>query len=341
MKRKVLILGGGGFIGSAIARILSNRDNYDITIADNFYHNQDDKTFMQFIEEKNINLIKADFTETSSFDLLESYYDDFYMLASMIGVNNTLENPHEIIRVNTALIYNSLEWVKENSIKNVLFTSTSECYSGTIDKFDYKVPTSEDIPLCIDPIDHPRFTYAVTKMLGESGFLNYSRIFDFNCKIIRYNNIIGPKMGFGHVIPHLVERFMDGESPFKIYGGNQTRAFCDIDDGALGTIQAMECENAKHEIFHIGNDVEITIEELVKETGIYFNYKGKYEFAETYPGSVNRRCPDLSKAKKMINFYPKIDWKISLIKTLDWYKDYYMKNPNNRFFEGPNKFFKS
>ena len=79
-------------------------------------------------------------------------------------------------------------------------------------------------------------------MLGESGFLNYSRVFGFNCKIIRYNNIIGPKMGFGHVIPHLVERFIDGESPFKIYGGDQTRAFCGIDDGALGTIQAMECE---------------------------------------------------------------------------------------------------
>ena len=234
------------------------------------------------------------------------------MLASMIGVNNTLENPHEIIRVNTALIYNSLEWTKNNKIKNVLFTSTSECYSGTIDKFGYKVPTPEDIPLCVDPIGHPRFTYAVTKILGESGFLNYSKIFGFNCKIIRYNNIIGPKMGFGHVIPHLVERFIDGESPFKIYGGDQTRAFCDIEDGALGTIQAMECEQAQNDIFHIGNDVEITIEQLVKETGKYFNYKGDYELAVTYPGSVSRRCPDISKAKSMLNFSPSTSWKDAL-----------------------------
>ena len=341
MKRKILILGGGGFIGSGIAKILSERENYSITIADSFHYNQNDKQFMNFVKKNNITLIKADFSKKSSFDLLESSYDDFYMLASMIGVNNTLENPHEIIRVNTALIYNSLEWVKNNTIKNVLFTSTSECYSGTIDKFGYNVPTDENVPLCIDPIDHPRFTYAVTKMLGESGFLNYAKIFGFNCKIIRYNNIIGPKMGFGHVIPHLVERFIDNESPFKIYGANQTRAFCDIYDGALGTIKAMECDNAKNEIFHIGNDIEISIEELVKETGKYFNYKGKYEFAETYPGSVNRRCPDISKAKKMLNFHPKIDWKQSLKKTLDWYKDYYMKNPNNRFFEGPDKFFKS
>ena len=66
------------------------------------------------LKDNNIKLFKADFTEKSSFELLDKTYDDFYMLASMIGVNNTLENPHEIIRVNTALIYNSLEWVKNN-----------------------------------------------------------------------------------------------------------------------------------------------------------------------------------------------------------------------------------
>jgi nucleoside-diphosphate-sugar epimerase len=84
MKRKVLILGGGGFIGSAIARILSKRENYNITIADNFHHNQDDEIFMNFISDNNIKLFKADFTEKSSFDLLDKHYDDFYMLASMI-----------------------------------------------------------------------------------------------------------------------------------------------------------------------------------------------------------------------------------------------------------------
>tara|TARA_Y100000768_G_scaffold367868_1_gene331337 strand:- start:2538 stop:3560 length:1023 start_codon:yes stop_codon:yes gene_type:complete len=337
-KRKVFILGGGGFIGSAIAEILAKRDNYEITIGDNFHNNQNDENFMSFINKYNIKLIQNDFTNIKCFDLLDNEYDDFYMLASMIGVNNTLENPHEIIRVNTALIYNSLEWVKKNKICNVLFTSTSECYSGTIDNFNYKIPTPEEVPLCIDPIDHPRFTYAVTKMLGESGFLNYSRIFNFNCKIIRYNNIFGPKMGFGHVIPHLVERFIDNEKPFKIYGANQTRSFCYVEDGALGTIQAMECEKAKNDIFHIGSQQEITIEELVKESGKYFNYNGKYEIAPTYPGSVSRRCPDITKSKEMFNFSPNTKWQIGLIKTLEWYKNYYLKNPD-RYFVEPNKLY--
>ena len=337
MKRKVLILGGGGFIGSAIAKILASRNNYEITIADVFNRQQDDDAFMSFINSSGINLIKGDFTKPSMFEYLEDNYNDFYMLASMIGVNNTLEIPHEIIRVNTALIFNSLEWLKKTSVENVLFTSTSENYSGTIDRFGYIIPTPEDIPLCIDPIDHPRFTYAVTKMLGESGFMNYARIFGFNCKIIRYSNVIGPNMGFKHVIPHLVQRFMENENPFRIFGYDQTRSFCSIEDGAMGTILAMENEDAKNDIFHIGNDEEISIEELVKEVGKYFNYTGLYNKAPTYPGSVNRRCPDISKAKKMLGYSPKYNWKESLIPTIKWYENYFKQNKKKKdnSFMGP------
>ncbi len=341
MSRKVFILGGGGFIGSAIAKILVKRKGYDITIGDNFCNNQNDDQFMSFIKKNKIKLINADFTDINQFNKLDKEYDDFYMLASKIGVNYTLEKPDEVIRVNTLLIFNSLEWVKKINIKNVLFTSTSECYSGTIDKFGYKIPTPEDIPLCIDPIDHPRFTYAVTKMLGESGFLNYSRIFNFNCKIIRYNNIIGPRMGFGHIIPHLVERFLRNENPFKIYGADQTRSFCYIDDGALGTIQAMECEEAKSDIFHIGNDIEVTIEKFVKKAGDFFNFKGDYVIAPTYPGSVSRRCPDLNKSKKVLGFKNNYKWEDALYLTLNWYKEYFKNNPDRKYFKKPDNLFYS
>jgi UDP-glucose 4-epimerase len=342
-KRKVFILGGGGFIGFAMVRILAARGGYDITIGDNFIRKQDDEETMQFIADHGIRLIRGDFSDPAQFDRLDDAYDDFYMLASMIGVNNTLEMPHEIIRMNTALIFNSLEWLKRVKVRNVLFTSTSECYSGTTDRFGYAIPTPEEVPLCIDPIDHPRFTYAVTKMLGESGFMNYGRMLGFNCRIIRYSNVFGPRMGFKHVIPHLVERFLDGESPYKIYGASQTRSFCYIEDGALGTIQAMEYEATPLEIFHIGAKEEITIEQLVRETGRYFGYDGPYEVAPTYPGSVERRCPDISKAQRLLGYAPKIDWCDGLKLTLDWYVRYYKEqNPDGtRYFDAPDKFYKT
>ena len=72
---------------------------------------------------------------------------------------------------------------------------------------DYKIPTDERVPLCIADVSDPRFSYAITKILGESIFLNYSKKYSFESTIVRYHNAFGPDMGFKHVIPHLVERF--------------------------------------------------------------------------------------------------------------------------------------
>lgn len=321
--KKVLLLGGAGFIGYNITKFLAENRDYQITIADNFFRGQMDEHLSELVKAHNINVIEGDFTNPSTYDGLEKDYDYLYMLASVVGVNNTLEIPHEIIRINTALIFNTLEWLKQSNVKKVLFTSTSECYAGTIDEFGYTVPTPESIPLCIAEIGHPRFTYAVTKMLGESGFLNYSRKCGFECTIIRYHNVYGPRMGFKHVIPHLAERFLANEVPFKVYGHDQTRAFCFITDAVEGTVLAMENEASNGETYHIGTMEEITIDALIKETGTMFDYQGTYVNAPTYPGSVARRCPDITKAKTQLGYKPKVHWKDGLKITMDWYRAFF------------------
>ena len=324
--KKVIILGGAGFIGLNIARYLIKNRNYEITIADNLSRGKMDSYMEEILSEQNINFIEGDFTKESAFDNLEKDYDYCYMLASVVGVNNTLKIPGEIIRINTSLILNTLEWLRKGSAKNVVFTSTSENYAGTIDRFGYDIPTPEDIPLSIVDISHPRYTYAVTKILGESGFLNYSKSYNFNCTIVRYHNVIGPRMGFKHVIPHLAERFlMNKENPFLMYGHDQTRAFCDIQDAVEGTVLAIESDKSNGEIFHIGSDKEISIEKLIKSSGEFFNYKGDYKEAQTYPGSTNRRCPDISKANELLGFVPKVQWEDSLKETLAWYQDFFEK----------------
>ncbi len=322
-KKKVLLIGGAGFIGYNIAKYLAEEKNYQITIGDNFFRGQMDQYLSNLVDTHNINVIQGDFTIPTTFQQLEDDYDYVYMLASVVGVNNTLEIPHEIIRINTALIYNTLEWLKQSNVKKVLFTSTSECYAGTIDEFGYTVPTPESIPLCISDIGHPRFTYAVTKMLGESGFLNYARQCGFECTIVRYHNVFGPRMGFKHVIPHLAQRFLSNENPFKVYGHDQTRSFCYITDAVKGTVLAMENEASNGEIFHIGSMDEITIEELIKATGEMFEFEGTYVNAPTYPGSVARRCPDITKARQILGFEPETSWQDGLEITINWYRDFF------------------
>jgi UDP-glucose 4-epimerase len=324
MSKKVLILGGAGFIGMNIIKKLGARGDSKFTIGDNFFRGKMDDPLTQLIEEHDIKVISADFTESSSFDLLEKDYDQVYMLASVVGVEYTSKIPNELIRINTQLIMNTLEWLKNSRCKKVLFTSTSECYAGTIEAFGYQVPTPEEVPLCIQDITHPRFTYAVTKMLGESGFMNYSKVFGFDCTIVRYHNVYGPRMGFKHVIPQVIKRMLDKENPFKVYGHDQTRAFNFIDDAVDGTVAAMDNEKANGEIIHIGDmEAEITIEELIKYIGEVVDYLGTYERQGVHDGSVSRRCPDTTKAEKLLGYSPKTNWKIGVEKTVKWYVDYY------------------
>ncbi|MBK7680949.1 MAG: NAD-dependent epimerase/dehydratase family protein [Chitinophagaceae bacterium] len=320
--KNVLLLGGAGFIGYNITKYLAENRNYTLTIADNFARGKQDDYFKELVEKHNIKVVAGDFTDPATYNQLDEAYDQVYMLASVVGVDNANSIPHEIIRINTALIFNTLEWIRRSKVGKVLFTSTSECYAGTIEAFGYTTPTPEEVPLCIQDIGHPRFTYAVTKMLGESGFLNYARILGFEATIVRYHNVYGPRMGFKHVIPHLVVRYRKNEDPFKVYGHDQTRAFCYIDDAVMGTVLAMEQPGTNGEIFHIGTQDEISIGDLIHYAGELMNYKGTFENAPTYPGSVSRRCPDITKARTQLGFEPKVMWKEGLKITVDWYNEY-------------------
>jgi|TARA_B100001173_G_scaffold155850_1_gene135042 nucleoside-diphosphate-sugar epimerase len=327
--KKILILGGAGFVGMNLARFLLQNRESDLTIAD-YSFTRDSSEYFSDQEIDKIKFVQNDFTSSNAFEALDKDFDFVYMLASVVGVNNTLDHPDEVIRVNTSLIFNCLEWLKTTSVKRVLFTSTSETYAGTTEVLDYPVPTDESVPLSIQDVSDARFTYAITKILGESAFLNYAKKNDFEATIVRYHNAFGPDMGFKHVIPHLVERFMNNESPFRMYGHNQTRAFSFITDTVEGSVLAMESNKAAGEIFHIGSSQEISIEELIKTVGDLMGYSGEYIEAPTYPGSVSRRCPDISKAQRLIDYKPKVDWKVGLESTVIWYRNYFSNNSSAR-----------
>ncbi len=330
MKKNVLLIGGGGFIGSNIARFLILNRDYNVDIIDNFSRGDNVKSQLSdsLLKSEKLNIFSGDLTDIQNFKDLRDDYDFVFMLAAVVGVDKVNSVPDEVIKINTLLTINVLEWLKKSQCKKVVFSSTSETYAGTIEAFNYDVPTKEDVPLTIENVEHPRFTYAITKMLGESGFINYARKNYFEAVIVRYHNVYGPMMGFRHVLPHLVERFRKNESPFKIYGHDQTRSFNFIDDAVRGTVLAIE--NGKNmNIYHIGDSQEITIETLTKYVGDLLNYSGEYEYAPTFPGSVSRRCPDISKAEKHLNYVPETSWKEGVKKTVEWYSNY-LDNENNQ-----------
>jgi nucleoside-diphosphate-sugar epimerase len=205
----------------------------------------------------------------------------------------------------------------------LLFTSSSETYAASTDYFHYPIPTDEGVPLSIVDTRHPRFTYAVTKILGESAFFAYGQRLGIHTTVVRYHNVYGPGMGFKWAIPHIIQRIYQGENPVKIYGAEQTRAFCFCTDAAAGTVLALESAGSDQQIYHIGNDDEVTIEQLTRAIGTLMGYEGAYENAPTYPGSIARRCPNISKVRTELRYQPKVSLAEGLGKTVAWYQAFF------------------
>jgi len=263
---------------------------------------------------------QIDLTQEKDFQNLDNDFDFAYHLAAVNGTRYFYEIPDKLLKINILSTINFLEWVRNTNCKNIVFSSSSETYAGTISHYNEQIPTPETIPLCIEDIFNPRFSYGGSKIIGELLMINYAKKSNITCKIIRYHNIYGPRMGFEHVIPEFCTRILKQENPFRIYGGNQTRAFCYIDDAVRASVMIMENSGNQTEIFHVGDENgEITIQTLAEKLFSITNFHPNVEKLPPPQGSVERRCPATTKLKTL-GFIPSVKIEEGLEKTFSWYK---------------------
>ena len=161
----------------------------------------------------------------------------------------------------------------------------------------------------------------VTKMLGEAAVTHYAAAGGYEAVIARYHNVYGPRMGFDHVVPELMERIVRETNPFPVYGLEHTRSFCYVSDAVGATHALMTCAIDGCEIVHVGNDEEeVAIRQLVSTL---FDATGFHPDVEEHPaatGSVSRRCPDLGKLKALTGYRPAVDLADGLGLTWEWYR---------------------
>lgn len=318
---KVLITGGAGFIGFHLAKYLSSFDN-DITIVDNLSRGRFDDDLKNLLKLKNVNFKKIDLTIHDEYEILDSDYDFAYHLAAVNGTKYFYEMPEKLLKINILTTLNFLEWVTNTECKSIMFSSSSEAYAGTISRYKEQIPTAEDIPLCIEDIFNPRFSYGGSKIAGELLFVNYAKKFNLRAKIIRFHNIYGPRMGYEHVIPEFCRRILQKENPFKIFGGYPTRAFCYVDDATYAIRTIMEKSDDSIEVFHVGNDLEeISINNLADKLFEVTNYFPEKKIEDPPKGSISRRCPSIKKLRSKLNYEPKISLFDGLKQTFNWYSN--------------------
>lgn len=323
--KRVLITGGAGFIGYHLAKRLASHKGYKITIADNFFRGKNDKDFKELLAHPNITFIRADLTDPKAWKKLGKGYDHVYHLVGINGTKLFYEIPHEVLRIGLMTTLNALEWFRlQNKKRNakILYTSSNEAYASGFDLGVIPIPTSETAPLIISDTYNPRWSYGGQKLIGELLFINYARAYKFRMAIVRPHNFYGPRAGYEHAIPQMFARIEAKEDPFTVYGANETRSFCYIDDAVEAIQRVMESEKTDNGTYHIGSNIETSIQELAETLFVASNWRPKDITEKKSPeGSVKRRLADVSKIKKDTGWSAKTPLSEGARKTIEWYRE--------------------
>lgn len=326
-KKRALITGGAGFVGSHLAKRLVNT-GYEVVIADNFFRSEKDSDLKELLANPAVTMIEGDLTKAESWDKLGKGYDHVYHLASINGTKLFYEIPHEVLRIGIMSAFYALDWFREKNGKKdakILFTSSNEAYAGALEAFGkLPIPTPENVPLIIADTYNPRWSYGGQKLIGELLFIHYAKAYNLRMSIVRPHNFYGPREGYLHVIPEIIERARQKVDPFPIFGSDDMRSFCYIDDAVEAIQKVMESEKTDGGTYHIGSTDEIVIKELIEKIfDIMEWHPKKLDIKSSPAGSVKRRLADVSKIEKEVGWKATTSLDEGLKKIVDWY----LKNP--------------
>jgi UDP-glucose 4-epimerase len=320
--KRILITGGAGFMGYHLARRLAMESDNQIVLVDNLSRGLLDSELRSLISESHVELISGDLTDQETFDQLDRDFDEVYHLAAMLGVKNVLDRPDQVLHVNVVSTLFLLQWFVNGGGNKLLFSSTSEVYAWTQQFHALPVPTPEDVPLALSDLSNPRSTYAGSKIMGELAVTQYCNLHEKPFTIVRPHNVYGPRMGMDHVIPEIYRRAFEGESPLAVYSADHTRAFCYVDDAVRGMIMALRKPEANGRTLNIGNDEEeVSIADLARRILRHIDGTIPIEPKTARNDPVVRRCPDVSRAREILGYKPRIRLDEGLNRMLPWYKN--------------------
>jgi UDP-glucose 4-epimerase/UDP-glucuronate decarboxylase len=319
--KKILVTGGAGFIGYNICRILAGDEDNEVHIVDDLSNGKMDRYFNDLIGKKNVRFYRADLTDLSTYGTIDRDYDQVYHLAAIVGVKRVMENPDITLRVNALSTIYLLDYIKSLEHKpTIVFTSSCENYAGSITNCSAPVPTPENIPLCIEDVHNPRWSYAISKILGEMACLQYAKKYGFNAVVVRYHNVYGPRMGHSHVIPELILRLKKNAKVLELYGGYQYRTFCYCMDAAKMTINLMNNDKAYDKVVNVGNDADFfKISDVAKKICDMMEVEPELVEKGAPAGSVEKRIPDLSLIKALGGYVYDTPFNSGLKNMYAWY----------------------
>ncbi len=288
---KILVTGGSGNVGGALARKLVENRNYEVIIADDL--STGSKSKLPSHTYKNWKFVHCDvnnYKEISEL-MLVNQFDFVFHYAAVVGVKRTQENPIAVLN-DIDGIRNVLQLSKNSSVKRVFFSSSSEVYGEPVELPQHEQTT----PL------NSRVPYAVVKNVGESFFRSYEKVYGLPYTIFRFFNTYGPNQSMDFVISKFLDAALRGND-ITIYGdGSQTRTFCYVDDNVNTCMKIFEENHALNDVINIGGAKEYKIIDVAKTIINISGSSSKIIHLPPLPeGDMTRRMPDNTKMLKILN----------------------------------------
>lgn len=317
--KKVLVTGGTGFIGSHVVENLIAL-GAKVSVFDRM---KDGKIKnIEYLKDK-VSFMRGDCANPSDAQKACDGQEIVLNLAAHVGgIEYNMSHQATLLRDNSSIVLTMLDAGLKAHVERFLVVSSACVYPR-----ECKVPTPETEGFVGEP-EVTNGGYGWGKRMGELLGKYYSEEFGMKIGIVRPYNCYGPRDNFNpkvsHVIPGLIERVFDGETPVVVWGtGTQTRAFLYVEDLARGMILAIEKYPVADPI-NLGTDEEISIKDLIEKIVSISGKNSKIKFDTSKPDGSPRRNCDNTKAKEKIGFQAQTTFDKGLKKTIEWYKKTYL-----------------
>ncbi len=288
---KVLITGGGGFIGSAVVRYLMGK-GISVRVFDLVEPNIDG----------DIEKVRGSILDNNIICEAVRGCDAVVHLAAMLGVRKTEIERIDCLNINIGGTVNLLEACIKDGVKKIVFSSSSEVYGEPS-----VIPIKEDSEL------KPKSVYAITKLASEEYVKAYNKRYGIKYSIVRFFNVYGIGQVAEFVLPRFVKAVLDNKPPMVYGSGEQVRSFCYMEDAAQGVYLALTKDEAIGDVFNIGNDkAKISVKELARKViaisgkDLDICYVPMSEADRDKGRDIIFRQPDISKAIRSLGYSPRV-----------------------------------
>ncbi len=303
-----LVTGGAGFIGSHLTEELVRRGEH-VRVADSLItgHRKN------LAHVPGVELLEGDLADRSFATRAVQGIDYVLHQAAIPSVPRSVKDPIESNRANIDATLNVLVAAKDAGVKRVVYAGSSSAYGNTL-----TLPKHEDMPTS------PLSPYALQKLVGEQYMQMFTALYGLETVTIRYFNVFGPRQDpsstYSGVISQFAKTLLEGKAP-TIYGdGEQTRDFTYVANVVDGVLRAVTAPDASGQVINVATGTRISLNELFATMRDLIGAKVSVTYGPPRAGDVKDSLADITRARTLLGYEPKVSFQEGLRQTVDWYR---------------------